>query len=125
MSDINRPLRRLEVAKRIQDLRDKAAAAELAASELAASAQAAEAPVVEVIEVVAVEPSAGAATLADRVPDLPVPRAHTEHVVTRPTTGPVAFPDVDDSAAAAIASLLRRGETWLLSPDERNRPDAR
>jgi hypothetical protein len=128
--DINRPLRRLEIAQRIQELRDKANAEHLAsdASTDAVVASAAVDPVPVAATPVAPTPVAPTPVAPvqpprDVAPELPVQRVHGEGAVPPAVELPVFDGTTegmaDDSAAATIASLLRGGQTWLLNPDER------
>jgi len=89
MDDVNRPLRRLEIAQRIKDLREKATVLQTEAGEATARAAAA-------------QPVAGPA-LATFPPSPPEAADETD----------------DDSAASTIASLLRGGQTWMLDQGDR------
>ena len=102
MDDINRPLRRLEIAQRIQELRRRAA------EESRPPAPADVAPL---------RTTAGPAAQPAAAP--------AGGPVAAPAGGPVAAPagepvhrpfdeQGDDSAAATIATLLRGGQTWIL-----------
>jgi hypothetical protein len=96
MTDINRPLRRLEVARRIQELRDRAAAEEADVPQTGPAA---------VLPADAV-PAPDDARAAEPVSPVDDPAA--------PVDEPAAPVDDESSAAATIASLLRGGQTWLL-----------
>ena len=94
MDDINRPLRRLEIAQRIQELRRRAA------EESRPPAPADVAPL---------RTTAGPAAQPAAAP--------AGGPVAAPAGEPVHRPfheQGDDSAAATIATLLRGGQTWIL-----------
>lgn len=113
MSDINRPLRRLEIARRIQELRDRAAQEAVpAAPEADAAPETVDTPETDAAPETGREIRDGAPRhLADSEPrDVP-----EEIPDDAQPAGPDAFlPGEDASAAATIASLLRGGQTWIL-----------
>jgi hypothetical protein len=128
MEDVNRPMRRMEIAQRIQDLRKKASvqaeAAEAAARDLAddavhepvlASSAGAELDATAVVTddtttAVADDTKADVTVRPQGGP--PAPEVTSPSVAVPASEGP-GEPD-DDSSASAIASLLRGGQTWIL-----------